>query len=461
MTAREGIYPQLTLPGAQRGVRMDKPSEPSGADASETTTEYVPKPKGRTWLLAVVLLILGLLIGGGLGYTLAPAPAPAVPKVKVIGPWTGAEQAAFLPVLDLFARTTGIPYEYAVARQEELQTSLPLEFQGRRAPADLIFMSVSFIRQYGRDGHAADLSSNVPNSNYPTGFLDPLKIDGKLYPVPWTGKLKPGFWYNKSFFAEHSLAPPETFAEFQALLAAIKAVPGIRQPIISGEDRGVAWPLSDVTEHFIATYGGPQMHRDLTSGALAWTDQSVKDVFRNFLVPTLQAGHWSAPRQWDLGVREWWNGDFGLYFMGSWITSMVEAIEAGGSGDMGVFALPPPTGSSEVLVFANDWFFVPAYAPNPAAARQLAAFLAGPAAQNMQVKQGGHIATALGVPATAYPVTDATIRELLEGKQVLPDLDDTVGGTFQTEFWSQLKALWANPSQLDTVLAAIQTARTP
>ena len=63
-----------------------------------------------------------------------------------------------------------------------------------------------------------------------------------------------------------------------------------------------------------------------------------------------------------------------------------------------------------------------------------------------------------GVPITAYPVVDAGVARLLEGKEILSDLDDTIGGTFQTVFWSKLQLLWADPTQLDTVLADIEAA---
>jgi len=61
------------------------------------------------------------------------------------------------------------------------------------------------------------------------------------------------------------------------------------------------------------------------------------------------------------------------------------------------------------------------------------------------------------VPLTAYPAVDKRVAELLVGKEVLLDLDDTIGGEFQTTFWSQLRLLWTNPTLLDSVLAAIES----
>lgn len=398
------------------------------------------------------MLVVGLLIGAVVGYYLAaPAAPPAEEGVlRVIGPWAGAEKDAFLPVMELFKANNGIDYEYITTRQEDLQSLLPNWFAAQRAPADLIFMPSAFIKQYGTDGHAENMAGTITEANYAAGALDPLKSGTNLWGGAYTGKVKPGFWYRKSFFTANGLSEPTTFAEFQTLLSDISNVAGIQEAIISGD--GVGWPLSDVTEHFIATYGGPNMHRQLAAGTLSWTHATVDDVFSTYLVPTLQAGYWSAPRQWDTGVDEWWNGDYGLYFMGSWITGMVPD-----SSDLGVFSLPEAPGA-QGIVFAADYFFVPAYATNMAEAKTLAAFLGGATAQTKQVEQGGHLATVTGVQLSSYPAVDAAVAQLLTGKEVLSDLDDTVGGTFQTTFWSELQGLWANPNTLNAVLNAIDNA---
>ncbi len=438
----------------------------SSSGAPGGSTDYTPPRKmGRMIAVLIVLLVATNAVTAVTVYYVTPPPPATVQPLRVIGPWAGSEKDKFLPVLNLFRNQTGISYEYITTRQEDLQSLLPNWFAARRAPADLIFMPSSFVKLYGTQGHAADLASTITQSNYAAGALDPLKDGNKLYGGAYTGKVKPGFWYNETFFTANGLSAPTTFAEFETLLADIESA-GIvaNEPIISGD--GVGWPLSDVVEHFIATYGGPTMHRQLTAGTLAWTDTSVRNIFATYLVPTLTPGAtcvngcWSAPRQWDTGVTEWWTGDYGLYFMGSWITGMGTPSAPGPAlnpSDLGVFSLPGAPGA-EGIVFAADYFFVPTYASQMDSAKRLAAFLGSAAAQTEQVKVGGHIATVTGVPSSAYPTLDASIAALLTGKEVLSDLDDTKGGTFQTTFWAQLQALWADPSTLDTVLANIEAA---
>ena len=209
--------------------------------------------------------------------------------------------------------------------------------------------------------------------------------------------------------------------------------------------------LSDATEAFIETYGGANMHKALANRSLSWTDPSVEAVFRTYLVPTLQNGFWTQPLKWNdpAVINQWWSGTTPLYFMGSWITGMVP-----NPANIEVFSLPGG-GSTQGMVFAADYFFVPKFAAHTDLGKRLATFLGSAAAQTVQVGVGGHIATAAGVPTSAYPALDQKIASLLTGKVVLTDLDDTIGNPFQGTFWSELQSLWANPAQWQARLTAI------
>jgi len=365
-------------------------------------------------------------------------------KLTVISGWSGPEMDAFMPVLREFEKETGIRVDYQIYRAEDLAVLLPAQFDSKTAPADVIFMWAWFVNKQAQSGHVLDMTGTLNESDFVVGALDAVKSGGKLWGAPYTGKIKPGFWYRKSFFKKHNLAVPNTWDEFVDLLARIKKIPGVRAPIASGN--GVGWPLSDVTEHFIATFGGPAMTRDLIAGKIAWTDPKVRAVFENRLVPLLKAGYFSEPIEWTMAADLWWAGDYALYFMGSWITGMVKD-----PADLGVFTLPGARG----LVFATDYAFVPAYTKYPADARRLLAHLAT-RGQTLQVAAGGHIATYTGAPLDAYPPVDREVASLLLGLEALPDLDDTIGGEWQPAFWDQLKLLWVSPARVGEVLETLQ-----
>lgn len=404
---------------------------------------------GRNLVIVVVLLVITNAVTGVAVYFVTPRAAePAM--LRVIGPWSGSEMDNFLPTLEAFTADTGIETQYIIIRQEDLQPVLPTQFENGQTPGDIIFMVESFIRDFGEDGHAVDVTDRVDPAKYTANALDAVTVDSTIYGAAFTGAAKPGFWYKKSFFTANNLEVPTTFAEFQTLLADIAGISGIVNPIVSGD--GVGWPLSDVTEHFLATYGGADMNTDLISGDIAFTSTAVKNVFATNLVPLLEADYFSEPVEWTSGVEAFWNEDYALYFMGSWITGM---DQIGDSSDLGLFALPGGVAvADQGVVFAPNYFFVPEYTDMMAEALQLFDYLAGPEGQGERVQAGGALPTHLDVDLSGLP-GEADVVASMEGKSIIADMDDTIGGDFQQTFWTQLQLLWVSPDQLDNVLAAI------
>ena len=395
---------------------------------------YITKSKEEKEMFKkfTVVLALCVLLVSAIGFATT---------LTVIGPWAGAEKEGFMPVLKAFTEKTGIDVEYRTYRFEDLRSMLPAQFSAKRTPGDVIFMNASWISKNTK--HAADLSGVVNEGEFVPGILTPMEANGKLYGAAFTGKIKPGFWYRKSFFAKHGLTVPHSWDEFVTLLQKIKMIPGIKAPIASGD--GTGWPLSDVTEHFLITFGGQNLDKDLIAGNIKWESYTVKAIFEK-LVFLLKSGYFSEPTEWTTILKQWWNGDYALYFMGSWITGMVDNPD-----DLGVFALPGCKG----MVFCPDCLFVPKYSKNVEDAKKLAAFLVGREGQTISVKLGGHVATNLGVSLGVYPGVDKGVAELAKGVANLNDLDDTIGGEFQTSFWDQLKLLWVKPDRLDDVLKVL------
>jgi len=388
-----------------------------------------------TW---IVLIITAILFMGLPVYSQGNS-------LTVIGPWSGDEMDAFLPVLKAFEEETSIKVEFLTYRAEDLSTLLPAQFTAESTLGDLIFMQSWFIQDQAKKGHIMDISAIITEDEFIPGSLDGLKVDGKLYGAAYTGKVKPGFWFRKSFFEKNQLTVPNNWEDFQALLEKMKGIEGISAPIASGN--GVGWPLSDITEHFIIAFGGTELFHNLINHSIHWNDSKVKEIFENRLAVLLKENYFGEPSEWTMVLEKWWNGDYGLFFMGSWITGMVDD-----PSDLGVFSLPGTQG----LVFAPDYLFIPAYTQNPENAKKLLAFLVTQG-QELQVQQGGHLATYLNVPIEAYPEVDRNVAQILEGKMALPDLDDTIGGEFQSKFWDQLKLLWVRPEQVDDVLDTLES----
>ena len=367
--------------------------------------------------------------------------------LTVIGPWSGKEQEYFMEVLDSFMeRYPNITIKYVPMRAEEVARTLTVQFEAGVTPADVVITPWAWwIVEMAKKGHVVDVTGMINEDEYVPGILDNVRWGGKLWGVPFTMWLKPGFWYKKSFFQKHGLEEPKSWEEFLQLLEKIKGIPGIKNPIVSGDQ--VGWPLSDVTEHFLIAFGGPELQYKLISGEAKFTDPQVREIFQR-LVDLIEKGYFSEPIEWTSGVERFWAEEYALYFMGTWITGMVPD-----PGDLGFFPLPGARG----VVGGADYAFIPKYTENMEAAKLLLEYLATEGQAVHVSTPAGKVPTWLKVSVEQlWPPMQDVFRKIKElNMAIVPDLDDTVGGDWQTLFWDQLKLLWVQPDRLDQVLETL------
>ena len=404
-------------------------------------------------IVAIVLVVVIVVAGVG-AYVYYQSTLPK-PTLTVYALWSGTEQYNFEQVLGNFTQNTGIDVTYVSYTTQDLLISVPLQLQSPPYDVDIIIVPWPYWIS-DNSPYLTTVNDVVTESQFPANIISPVKDDsGNLWAAPFKLSGKPGFWYRPSFFEVNSLSVPTTYDEFKnTLLPAIQAVPGVEQAIASGDT--VGWPLSDTTEGFIIGLGGAQLQLDLETGPSVrnWTDPQVTSVFGD-LTDLLEAGYFSTPAEWEPQIAKLWNGQYGLYFQGSFITTLPEVLDA---NDFDFFGFPDTNG----VVGAVDYTVITKEAPHPNEAKQLVQYLAGVDAQTIMVGQGGFLATNTGVPSSAYKPIDKKVVDFMgqTGITIVPDLDDTIGGQWQTTFWDQLKLLWTSPSTstMNSVLDALQAA---
>ncbi len=404
--------------------------------------------------IVALLLVIIIAVSGVIVYVYYASTLPK-PTLTVYALWTGSEQANFEQVLDSFTENTGINVTYVPFTTQELLINVPLQLQSPPYDVDVIIAPWPYWIK-GNSPYLASVNNAITESQFPANILDPVKDeDGTIWAAPFKLSGKPGFWYRKSFFADNGLSVPITYADFKnTLLPAIQAVDGIEEAIASGDT--VGWPLSDTTEAFIMGLGSAQLQLDLEAGPSVgnWTDAEVLSVFEE-LTGLLEAGYFSTPAEWTSQITKLWNGKYGLYFQGGFITTLSQIEDV---TDLDFFGFPGTDG----VVGAVDYAVITKESSHINEARQLVQFLAGADAQEIMVEQGGFLATNLNVPSSAYTVIDKKVVDFMgqAGITIVPDLDDTIGGDWQQVFWDQLKLLWTDPSTstMNSVLDALEAA---
>jgi multiple sugar transport system substrate-binding protein len=429
-----------------------------------------------TWGLTGLLIVIIIMAGVGIYYssmivstlsdisdkqdtilnTLAGLNVtPAKPSITVYALWSGSEEYNFRQALGNFTQQTGINVSYYGYTTQDLLISVPLQLKAPPYSVDVVIAPWPYwILQLA--SYLTPVNNLINVTDYPANIVSPVNdSSGNIWAAPFKLSGKPGFWYRESFFANNGLTVPTTYAEFtDTLLPAIAAIPGVENAIASGDT--VGWPLSDQTEGFIMGLGGYELQLELEAGPSErnWTDPQVKSVFEN-LTQLLEQGYFSTPAEWTSQITKFWQGKYGLYWLGGFITTMPQVLDL---SDLNFFGFPGTDG----VVGAVDYVTIPKYAPHMDEAMQLVNYLAGPQAQEIMVKQGGALATNINVPASAYKPADKLVVDFMgqAGMNIVPDLDDTIGGTWQTTFWDQLKLLWTSPSTttMNSVLNALQTA---
>ncbi|NIW12325.1 MAG: extracellular solute-binding protein [Gammaproteobacteria bacterium] len=370
--------------------------------------------------------------------------------LTVFSLWSDEEEANFLEALERFENKTGIPVRHVGYDTLELLITIPTQLKAGVAIADVVIAPwPSWILSLAGQGYLRSVTDMMDTTKFPQPALDVVNASDEIWGVPFKVSGKPGFWYRKSFFTNNSLTVPTTFDEFNnTLLPAIQAIDGVVAPIASGNGDG--WPLSDTTEAFIVGLGGAQLQLDLIFGDAQFNSTAVKNIFET-LTSMLKAGYFSVPDDFAAQVARVWDGTYGIYFQGSFITAFPPFSD--NLDDVGFFPFPGTDGATGAIDFA----IMTAFTEHPVEAQQLIEFLASAEAQEIMVGLGGFLAAHSDVPDSAYSPIDLSVLQFMRTVTVVPDLDDAIGGDFQTTFWDQLKALWVNPDMdLDVLLQILQ-----
>jgi multiple sugar transport system substrate-binding protein len=299
-----------------------------------------------------------------------------------------------------------------LSAQEKLLTA----FAGDVTP-DLCQLGNTWVPQFAALGALAPLdarvaaSRSIDRADYFSGIWEANRIGPALYGVPWYVDTRLLF-YRKDLLAAAGFAkPPRTWAEWNAMLAALKG----RAP----QRYGVLLPINEFEPLLVLAlqqdeellrdggrYGNfrsPQFRRTLTY---------YLDMFRNKWAPALS--NTQVSNVWD----EFGRGYFSFYISGPWnIGEFKRRLPAGLQQSWATAPMPGPTGpgasvagGSSLVVFKDS--------PHQAQAWQLIEYLSQPEVQrrfyeltgNLPPRRSGWEGTALASDTHAQAFRDQLER---------------------------------------------------
>ena len=192
--------------------------------------------------------------------------------------WGGAEEEAFVAVLEAFEAETGITAEYE-ANRTDYATVLRTRITGGNPPDVAIIPGIGTLRSLSRDGSLIPMSElgiaqGDIEGNYAPGILDVGVVDGELYGIMVKLNSKATVWYSPERFSELGVEPAEDWDGLLQLTADIKDAGGTPWSLGAAD----SWTLTDFFEVAYLKMHGPEAYDTLFSPDGDWTDPTVQET---------------------------------------------------------------------------------------------------------------------------------------------------------------------------------------
>ena len=232
---------------------------------------------------------------------------------------------------------------------EAYKTTIQVALVGSDPPDVFFNWSGEDAARLVRDGLALDISElgNAEGGfrhSLSEGWQASFMFDGKNYGIP-TDAVSKYFYYNKSFFTEHSLTPPATFDELLGLCKKVREIDPNMVPIPLGNSE--RWKLN----HYITMFNERVLGADATAADYAltapedqlFTNPGYVEAWQKVL-DMKAAGCWQdAPNATSPEAsRSMFSAEQSpMIYCGTWCGAI---FDADGFTDYAYFRMPPITG---------------------------------------------------------------------------------------------------------------------
>jgi alpha-glucoside transport system substrate-binding protein len=410
--------------------------------------------------------------------TTTPAPTTTIVSgggsgtVEVLGTWGGEELDSFNAMVAPWETQTGNIVNFTGTR--DLTAILTTRVQANNPPDIAILPNPGFMNQLAKAGNLVPLNNfldmNQINSDYAQGWVDLGTVNSNLYAIFMKASDKGTVWYNPKVFTENNWSVPGTWDEMITLSNQIVSegkVPAAPWSIAVESGAASGWPATDwMAEILLRKYGG-DVYDGLVNHTIPWTDSRIKDVWQMFGTVALTPGYVPGGATAVLAT----NFQDGTYlpfdtppkaamdylgdFTAGFISAQFPDLVAG--QDYSFFPFPTidsqysggVTGGADLLVVFKD-------SPE---VESLVTYLAGADAQTIWVKRGGFTSVNNKVALSNYPdaITKAAAQQLTQATLFRFGAGDSMPSAVQTAWWAGVLSYLQDPTQLDNVLANIES----
>ncbi|MDX1687392.1 MAG: extracellular solute-binding protein [Candidatus Promineifilaceae bacterium] len=314
------------------------------------------------------------------------------------------------------------------------------------------------LYNYVEQGAIADISDLWQEMGWDEVFPEPIKematVDGRQYFVPMAVQWNP-IWYRTDIFAEHDLAPPETWEGLLQLCDRLDA-----EGVIPIALSSTGWrpPLARWFTILNMRLNGPEFHERLMRGQEQYDDERVRQVFEHWATMIEHNCFSDEPTNYRTAADQIYEGEAAMYNLGEWLS---ESSNEGLPDTFDFFSFPtlnPDVSRGEIALVYGA--YMSAEAEHPQEARRFLAYLGSAESQTMNVETLGRVATNLEVDQSLYNDVYRRGLEFVQEADHITQLFEfsaapEVGGQALVAFSN----FWQNPDQIDETLTRLETAR--
>ncbi len=421
--------------------------------------------------LLVIVMVVALAVLPACTNTATPTPT-TLGNVEVLGVWGAEEMASFQAMVAPWEQQTGGKMSFTGTR--DLTAILTTRLQAGNPPDIAILPNPGLMTELAKAGDLIPLDSfldmNKINQDYAKGWVDLGTVNGKLYSIFVKASDKGTVWYNPKVFAANGWTVPDTWDDMIALsdkIVSEKNAPAAPWSIAIESGQASGWAATDwMAEILLRKYGG-DVYDQLVDHTIPWTDSRVKDMWQMFgevaLTPGYVPGGATAvlatnfqdgtylPFQTPPKAAMDYLGDFAAGFIATQFPSLVAGQ------DYSFFPFPTiteqyaggVTGGADLIAVFKDTPTV----------RSFVQYLSTADAQTIWVKRGGFTSVNNKVSLDAYPdvLTRAAAQQLTGATLFRFGAGDSIPSAVQTAWWAGVLSYLQNPSQLDSILADIES----
>jgi alpha-glucoside transport system substrate-binding protein len=436
------------------------------------------------WLMPVVLLLGGLMLftvacdedeeGAEETPTAATPGTPGVGgplgTVNVLGIWGAEELTSFEAVVQPWQDETGGTMEFTGTRS--ITADLTLRVEGGNPPDVAIPAEIGLFQEFATNGQIVPLSEcegleEMVRDQYPDSFIELGTVDGTLYGFFMKADSKGTIWYDPQTFDANGWEPLGADNSFDDLISLSEEILATGLPPWSigvGAAEATGFAGTDWIQQIILNDAGPDTYDGLVDGSIPFTDAAVMSAWERFGEIALTSGYVVQGGGDAIVATNFQDATFppfedpptaAMNYLGSFAVGFIQDQfpDAVPGTDFNFFTWPGGaiTGGANIVYAFNS---------SPTTCSFLE-YLAGADAQRIWVDRGGFTSVNQEVDLDAYPddVSRNVAQQLLEAETFRFDLDDAIGGAFQSAYFQGVTQYLLNPGDLQTILQNIEASR--